>query len=552
MKINRRLIKIVSAAFLVTNLFWFQPSIFKASSQEQYSVFEGNEEKGIEYINFVRKELNIQELKFNSSLSQAAAAHSLYSVMNHHNGHNESPSKPYFVGTWVEQRAKHFGYIGETAEVIAFQRTNSVSALDALLDAPYHRYPLLNPQFNEIGIGYMASSKGLNPTVVNLGRAIRPQISKNEVVYPYKDMENAKTSWYINESPNPLRFEGIDSKIVGYPISINFYGNDVYNVTASSVILRNGKGEHIPYYLVDGKKDPSLKSIFVIPKEPLEYGEQYRVQVISTLHLKNGTKRYHSNVWNFKTLEQVKLSGLEIHKNVSGVKFLKAFFNSGDFDDLTFVLTKQDKKIQTYNENNNKKYSSYRFIEDGEYELDIRIPSQSFEEIYTLMINGDKITYKKKKEAENPSSDVGSNPSDNSENTDTPGTTEGDSVNNQENPPAPPEDDTEEEKTLPDLSKFVEVINPIKNVSDKQSFRLSLFGELDENSVNTDNVFILKDGTEEKHDISVSATKKTITITPNVPYEKGAWYAIYLDDTIKNSKGEPIKKAIKIRFSVKE
>lgn len=340
--------------------------------QHNNSFFASMEQEGIQYLNRIRTENGLSKLSLDKALSYSAQSHSNYLVKYKAVSHLQTmvTDKAAFTGFYPEDRAEYYHYDSdEIGEMISFQTNSPRNAVEKLLDAPYHRATMLNPNFTEVGVGFNDTNDGFNPTVINLGDEDGTQTIEGPVLYPYANQKEVKTSWYANESPNPLRFWNLHKVNVGYPISISFYGENKGKLIARSATLKDENGNNVPFYLVDGEKDGTLSSIFIIPKQALKRGTTYTVDVKAENVSKYSKKTPVSKKWSFTTADGYRLTDLELLSDKNGVKVLKPYFNNGASSTVKYEVQKKGKKVQTFNERGNNGYLGYQNIVDGEYEV---------------------------------------------------------------------------------------------------------------------------------------------------------------------------------------
>ena len=97
-------------------------------------------------------------------------------------------------------RAIYYGYYGSIGEGIFYGYDDIIMAIASLMDAPYHRLNHINPNWKDIGIGF----DGITTTVVYGTK--KSMTDERIVVYPYEGQTDVKTTWFVAEDPNPLRF----------------------------------------------------------------------------------------------------------------------------------------------------------------------------------------------------------------------------------------------------------------------------------------------------------------------------------------------------------
>jgi len=107
------------------------------------------EQQMLDLINQEREENGLDPYRFNSLLNSVASDHSQEMIEKDYFNHNS------YDGSSFSTRIGNSGYASYTyAENIAFRVPPSVvSAHEGLMNSPGHRANILNPNYNEIGIG---------------------------------------------------------------------------------------------------------------------------------------------------------------------------------------------------------------------------------------------------------------------------------------------------------------------------------------------------------------------------------------------------------------
>jgi len=242
----------MTAIFLRLLFFSFMVMVF----------LEANSTKeGLVYLNTMRQNAGLIQLKFNTSLQNAADAHATYLIQNQSSGHYETNGKYAYKGDTPSVRVKKAGYPSAyVMENISTNTIGQVKSVDNLFAAIYHRFVFLNFDKDEIGLGFSSSrqKKSINHAYVyNLGSSsvsklcyqpfamqngvyymkdickqkekMIPQAVFTEakafiqrknadiVCYPYDKQPNIWPAFY-NESPDPLPAY----KVSGFPVSVQF------------------------------------------------------------------------------------------------------------------------------------------------------------------------------------------------------------------------------------------------------------------------------------------------------------------------------------------
>lgn len=149
------LVMVVILALLLTmGAEVHSPTILTASSEPQTEVTDpaALAQRVIELANLERAAAGLPPLKANEALSQAAKAHSLAMAERDFFDHQD-PS----TGAAPGDRAKAAGYAWSTvAENIAIGYATPEEVITGWMNSEGHRQNLLNPEYREIGVGYVA------------------------------------------------------------------------------------------------------------------------------------------------------------------------------------------------------------------------------------------------------------------------------------------------------------------------------------------------------------------------------------------------------------
>lgn len=332
------------------------------------------EDEGLAWLNMLRKALGLPSLAKDPALSRSAQSHTNYLKLHTTAGHEEIKGAAGFTGVDPQSRAVFFGYSGYTSEGINYGTYNGSVAVDQLNDAPYHRLSIINPNYNEAGIGFQQTENSGNITVINYG-ATGPLNYELPIMYPYPGQTNVKIGWYVAEEPNPLRTYGKDRIYTGYPISISVHDLNTKEIKAGSALLKDSKGRDVPFYLVDSSRDDKHKNmIFLIPREPLEPGITYTVSIKAVRVPKSGASTPIERKWSFTTLEKLRVMSASV-MTLNGNEHLKLVMQNGDIPDLKYTLTRNG---ETYREYSAGELSYYvykqKYLQDDEYILEVKSP----------------------------------------------------------------------------------------------------------------------------------------------------------------------------------
>ncbi len=168
-------------------------------------------------------------------------------------------------------------------------------AVDMWMQAPFHAIGILDPALQQVGFGIYRAPDGKIQTAAGLdvirGRSVPPPTVAYPIVWP-ADGTTVPIGTHTTEYPNPLSSCAGYKAPTGLPLIVQVgAGADVPRVTHSAVSNgtrwlhhcvfdestyrnRNGADERLGRTIL-----ASRDAIVLIPREPLEFGLQYRVQV---------------------------------------------------------------------------------------------------------------------------------------------------------------------------------------------------------------------------------------------------------------------------------
>lgn len=238
-------------------------------------------------INQWRGRLGLAPVRVEPRLCAAAQKHTEYNAANNTTGHFQRPQYPGFFGEGPSERLQAFGYCGDAYEAVCFGYRSTADRIQSLIDAPYHRIPFFQPGSPAAGAG----SIGERITFLfEMGSA------KEVSVYPYNGQERVPMAWCKIERPDPLRVHPQKPGVVGYPLTLTYYGKDV-RLSDVRATLRNGAGEELAVLVNTPDNDTWLRnSVIVFPVKPLRPSETYEV----TVHAKGSDGLQIDKTWSFR------------------------------------------------------------------------------------------------------------------------------------------------------------------------------------------------------------------------------------------------------------
>ncbi len=208
-------------------------------------------DKGVIYLNAIRKGAGLIEYTSNALLDQASQNHTDYLILNDVFSHYEESGKNGYTGVNPWDRGTHVGYSYTTyGENISAGSETIEESIDSLMSAIYHRFGFLNFDSNEIGIGatfssgyYYDSAYGFN-MANSTNTSNTKNLNPSYVLWPYSNYKNAQTSFNNSEFPDPVP-ECPSGGIVSNPVSIHFNSAKSAAITMNDFKLFNSSGNEI-------------------------------------------------------------------------------------------------------------------------------------------------------------------------------------------------------------------------------------------------------------------------------------------------------------------
>lgn len=283
-----------------------------------YPSINESQQTALEYVNQFRNKLGLSNMSISQALNAAANAHTNYMIYNSKLTHNELPSNKGYSGGTPFMRAKSYGYNGiATAENVASGIDNQTEALDAFIEAPYHRLAWLNPFAKDFG--YASKS---NYHTVLFGTA--SEGSGQVVTYPQNNQKKIPIKWENTETPNPL--DGIDDSEIGFPITISYFSErNVVSLDIKYITLKDVNKKVKEVYLKEPENDQYLSdSLILIPKEPLKGNTKYYVSTEFNVIFEDGTKipKYKSFSFTTKDVKTYAYNDISNHWAVDNIEKL--------------------------------------------------------------------------------------------------------------------------------------------------------------------------------------------------------------------------------------
>ncbi|MCT4612964.1 MAG: S-layer homology domain-containing protein [Clostridia bacterium] len=228
----------------------------------------------VELVNNIRSDYSLTNVSVNEKLNEAAQSHSEYMSVNDIYSHEEDKSNEKFFGTYYWDRIMNVEYKSIlVSEIIVKDAKNYKEALVKILDSPIKRGELLNPKYNEIGLG----KKGEYFTFI-LGD--EKNIDK-QVLYPMNETNDVNLS-YDFEKDEINKLELLSNKEYGYPINLNINSKSeikrIYDLKVS-LINRNENKEITKKVVIQDEDEIYNRNIIIIPDEKLVNNMSYVVTI---------------------------------------------------------------------------------------------------------------------------------------------------------------------------------------------------------------------------------------------------------------------------------
>lgn len=337
---------------------------FEGRNKEHLALLET---EAVRHLNLVRKALGITGVVRREALTKSAQSHSNFLTLNHVAGHYQNKNYAGFTGETVQDRAVFFGYNGAAGEGIDYGTAEPRISVEALLDAPYHRLGLIDPNNRDAGAGFSITPYHM---VINFGTTGQRNDDR-VMLYPYAGQSDAKLAWYAAESPNPLAYYRKERSYVGYPVSLSVHDAATQELKVVSACLKDGKGNDVPHYLIDAKSaEEAKKCIILIPQASLEPGMTYSVQIEAKRVLTDGTVKPLQANWSFTTRKTAEIDYIGMIR-LGEIENLEVKLNSGSMSDMEYVLIHCGQIIRKYQADRGYTWNSKHVLPDGLYRLQV-------------------------------------------------------------------------------------------------------------------------------------------------------------------------------------
>lgn len=294
-------------------------------------------EQAVARLNEIRRQVGAPPFTHSPQLAQSAQKHADYLSLDGEDAHDEhNRANPHFSGTELGERTEHAGYFSNSSEnlITTSYRISGERGTDELMTALYHRLNLLDPDYDEIGVGWAYRNYGT--VVFNQGNRHSRQLchdklegknqDENEGEYTYavyckdelawisSDQAPAQLPAYIvypvgsniepayngDESPNPM--PGYSK--TGNPLSISFHG-EKEDIEVVSFKLFGPEGEVQPTHIMTADNDPNAVLAYtefaLFPLKPLQFAADYRAEF---RYRSDDNEAVQTVNWTFRTRDK--------------------------------------------------------------------------------------------------------------------------------------------------------------------------------------------------------------------------------------------------------
>jgi uncharacterized protein YkwD len=245
------------------------------------------------YLNRFRTNTGLESLDEIDEWSHGGWLHSRYMVKNDDVGHSEDPGNPWYSpeGHAAAQSGNVF--------VASWDNAPDETPIDFWMTAPFHAISMLDPQLHSTGFGIYREALGLWKTgaTLDVGRGIgsMPTGTTFPIPYPADGGSTFLTTYSGYEFPDPLTSCPGYNPPTGSPIMLQLgSGNMTPQVTghqlwANGIPVESCLFDETSYV----NPDPVMQStgrivlnirdaIVIMPRNPLEAGSTYTVEVTTT------------------------------------------------------------------------------------------------------------------------------------------------------------------------------------------------------------------------------------------------------------------------------
>jgi uncharacterized protein YkwD len=286
------------------------------SSQSGFSFNQQDQETEFtELLNYLRCLAALPALTRVDTLDNAAQKHADYSIANGTVAHDQIAGNLGFTGAAPGIRMGNAGYstVATTnqpaawGEVVSKTGSSARESFEGLTAAIYHRFVMLSPQFNQVGVG-LKQTPGTNDMLTVADYAASTAIKTDRIVaFPAAEQINVPTSFNSDyETPDPIA----GTSFVGYPISVQADRGTQLQIS-SFTIRKVGESKNLEAYVrgIGAEADTHMEShtAFLATKAILQAGTKYEVNFVGTTS-KDGVSKSVNLTWAFTTVGQQELA----------------------------------------------------------------------------------------------------------------------------------------------------------------------------------------------------------------------------------------------------
>jgi hypothetical protein len=224
----------------------------------------------------------------NEEWSRGGELHAKYMVKNNVIGHSESPARPHYTAEGDEAARNGNVYLAAATNYEYTYR----DAIDGWMTGPFHMLGIIDPKLEVSGFGEYAEvfdrMRRYGATLdVHRGRTGTAQDVRFPLYYPRDGEVMPNLSYEGGESPDPLVTCSGYTVPTGPPIVLQLGIGDI-TPSVRRVTLRDESGGDLALCWYDETKYKTAPgsitldlhdAIVVMPRQPLEAGEGYRVTI---------------------------------------------------------------------------------------------------------------------------------------------------------------------------------------------------------------------------------------------------------------------------------
>jgi uncharacterized protein YkwD len=286
------------------------------SAQNGFSFNQQDQETEFtELLNYLRCLAALPALTRADTLDVAAQKHADYAIANGTVSHDQISGKVAFSGAAPGIRMGNAGFAttgtsnqpAAWGEVVSKTGSSARESFEGLTAAIYHRFVMLSPQFNQVGVG-LKQAPGTTDMLTVADYAATTAIKSDRVIaFPAADQINVPTSFNSDyETPDPIA----GASFVGYPVSVQADRGTQLQVT-SFTIRKAGTTTNLDAYVrgLGAEADTHMEShtAFLATKAILQAGTKYEVNFVGTSS-KDGVSKKVNLTWTFTTAGQQELA----------------------------------------------------------------------------------------------------------------------------------------------------------------------------------------------------------------------------------------------------